>query len=334
MQIVSVLHAMAETESAPEIYGHIADALQSAAMELLVHWRFEESAQLLSTLRRHSREESPIGQKKKLLAAKAMREFATRGLDVICADMNAPLMDRQNGAQRVLAELGEEAVGPLVEVVKRSVDLRAKQAAVQALRRLGPAVKEAILKEMNVGASADALVKLIPLIEEFADPTILPVIAGLLRHPVAMVRRQVAQLLAKVGDPKAQGLLITLLDDAEPEVQTETLRLLSELKLKTAAPDIAQRLPGASPGVQEEMCIALGNLGDKSVIPMILKLLQSKKTFWSRGSDIPEAVRVRAVWALGQLMPDGEAHKALTRALKDANPMVQRAAQNALSKAK
>src|SRR5207302_2583730 len=142
-KIVSTLHTMAETESAPDVYGHIADALQVGAMELLVHWRFEDSANLLSTLRRHSREESPIGLKKKQLAAKALHEFSKRGLEVICADLNAPLKDRQNGAQRVLAELGEEAVGPLVEAVKRSVDLRAKQAAVQALRRMGPAVKDA-----------------------------------------------------------------------------------------------------------------------------------------------------------------------------------------------
>src|SRR4029077_5407483 len=114
-QIVSSLHKMAESESAPDVYGHIADALQVAAMELLVHWRFEESANLLSTLRRHSREESPIGHKKKLMAAKALHDFSIRGLEVICADLNAPIKDRQNGAHRVLAELGEEAVEPLVE---------------------------------------------------------------------------------------------------------------------------------------------------------------------------------------------------------------------------
>ena len=95
-------------------------------------------------MRRHSREESPIGHKKKQLAAKALHDFSVRALEVICADLNAPLKDRQNGAQRVLAELGDGAVEPLVEAVKRSVDLRAKQAAVQALKRLGPSVKEAL----------------------------------------------------------------------------------------------------------------------------------------------------------------------------------------------
>ena len=115
MQIVGALHTLAESESTPDVYAQITQALQQAAMELLVSWRFEESAMLLSTLRRHGREESPIGQKKKELAVKALRDFSVRGLDVICADLNAPLKDRQNGSYRVLAELGEEAVGPLVE---------------------------------------------------------------------------------------------------------------------------------------------------------------------------------------------------------------------------
>jgi HEAT repeat protein len=331
-QIVSTLHTMAESESAPDVYGQIADALQVAAMELLVHWRFEECANLLSTLRRHSREESPIGLKKKQLAAKAMHEFSTRGLEVICADLNAPIKDRQNGAHRVLAELGEEAVGPLVEAVKRSVDLRAKQAAVQALRRMGPMVKDALLKQMTVGTAGDALVKLIPLLEEFADPSILPTLANLLQHPDASVRRQVAQLLPKVQDPKVQSLLTGLLDDAETEVQMEAVRLLGELKFKGAALDIARRLAAAAPDVQEEICIALGNLGEKRAIPDLAQLVEVKKSFWKRSGGIPDSVRIRALWALGQLLPDETAHTTILKATKDSNPMVMRAAQSALVK--
>ena len=267
MQIVSSLHTMAESESAPDVYGHIAEALQVAAMELLVHWRFEESAGLLATLRRHSREESPIGHKKKQLAAKALHDFSARGLEVICADLNAPLKDRQNGSQRVLAELGEEAVEPLVEAVKRSVDPRAKQAAVQALRRLGPSVKDALLKQMTVGTSGDALVKLIPLLEDYADSSILPALTSLLQHPDGSVRRQVAQLLAKVKDPKVQSLLASLLDDSDSGVQMEAIRMIGELKLKLAASEIARRLSVSAPAIQEEMCIALGHSRRKTGHP-------------------------------------------------------------------
>jgi HEAT repeat protein len=332
MQIVSSLHTMAESETAPDVYGHIAEALQVAAMELLVHWRFEESAGLLATLRRHSREESPIGHKKKQLAAKALHDFSARGLEVICADLNAPLKDRQNGSQRVLAELGEEAVEPLVEAVKRSVDLRTKQTAVQALRRLCPSVKEALLKQMTVGTSGEALVKLIPLLEDFADSSLLPVLTTLLQHPDGQVRRQVAQLLAKVKDPQVQSLLASLLDDTDPGVQMEAIRMIGELQLKLAAAEIARRLPAAAPAIQEEMCIALGHLGEKQVIADLVSLLETRKTFWKRKPEAPESVRIRAIWALGQLMPDGEAQRVLTKALKDSNVMVQRAAQSALAK--
>jgi HEAT repeat protein len=332
MQIISSLHTMAESESSPDVYGHVADALQTAAMELLVHWRFEESAGLLATLRRHSREESPIGHKKKQMASKALHEFSIRGLEVICADLNAPLKDRQNGAHRVLTELGEEAVGPLVEAVKRSVDLRAKQAAVQALQRMGPVIKDVLLQQMSVGTPGDALVKLIPLLQEFADASVLPTLTTLLQHPDASVRRQVAQLLAKVKDPKVQSLLAGLLDDADPEVQSEAVRLIGELRLKLATLEIAQRLAGATPMVQEEMCIALGNLGEKRAIPDLVQLLATKKSFWKRTNGVPDAVRIRAVWALGQLLPDDAAAKTLAAAAKDPNPMVQRAAQSALAR--
>lgn len=333
-QIVTELHKMAESESSPDVYAPVADALQVAAMELLVHWRFDESAALLSTLRRHSREESPIGQKKKQHAAKALHDFSIRGLEVICADLNAPVKDRQNGAHRVLAELGEEAVGPLVEAVKRSVDLRAKQAAVQALRRMGSVVKDTLLREMTVGTSADALVKLIPLLEEFADASLLPTLTTLLQHPDAAVRRQVAQLLAKVKEPKVQSLLVGLLDDADAEVQGEAVRLIGELKLKLASLEIARRLAAAPPQVQEEMCIALGTLGEKRSVPDLVQLVQLKKSFWKRATGAPDAVRIRAIWALGQFLPDEAAQRAISDATKDSNPLIKRAATSALSRAK
>src|SRR5262249_4407139 len=219
--IITEFHKLAETESSPEVYAEIVQGLQAAAMELLVNWKFEESALILATLRRHSREESPIGQKKRQAAAKALRDFSGRGLDVICADLNAPLKDRQNGAYRVLAELGESAVEPLVEALKRSNDPRARQAAIQAMKRLGNAVKEPLLRQLNAGPPADVLVKLIPLLEEYADAALVPHLSALMQYPDPSVRREVLLLTAKIQDPKAKQMIIGLLDDPETEVQIE-----------------------------------------------------------------------------------------------------------------
>ena len=326
------LHTMAESESAPDVYEEIVTGLQVAAMELMVSWRFEESSVLLATLRRHIRDDSPIGTKKKGHAAKALREFASRGLETICADLNAVVKERQNGALRVLAELGEEAVAPLVEAVKKSIDPRARQAALQALRRLGPSVKEALLKQLHLGVSGEALVKLIPLLEEFADVSLLPVATQLLQHPDAAVRRQVAQLLGKIKEPKVQNLLTNLLDDADIEVQIEAVRLIGDLRLKTAAIELAKRLSGAAPVVQEDMCIALGNLAEKRAISDLIPIVHPTKSFWKKGASVSDAVRVRAIWALGQLLPDEAAKKALVKELKDPNPLILRAAQSAINR--
>lgn len=330
--IVSSLHTMAESESAPDVYGEVAQGLEAAAMELLVNWRFEESALLLATLRRHAREESPIGHKKKQLASKALHEFATRGLDTICADLNAPIKDRQNGSYRVLAELGEEAVGPLVEAIKRSSDPRSRQSAIQALRRLGASVKDPLIRQFSLGVPGDILVKLIPVLEEFADASLLPTLTVLLQHPDAPVRRQVAHLLARVKEPKVQSLLTGLLDDSDVEVQVEAVRLIGDLRLKLASVELAKRLPTAAEAVQEEICIALGNLAEHRAIPDIAALLQVQNSFWRRKKGASDAVRLRALWALGQLLPDEGAEKAISKFLKDSNPNIQRAAQAALAR--
>ena len=88
----------------------------------------------------------------------------------------------------------------------------------------------------------------------------------------------------------------------------------------------------AAPAIQEEMCIALGHLGDRQVVADLVSLLETRKSFWKRSPETPDAVRIRAIWALGQLLPDEAAQKSLLKVSKDSNPMVQRAAQSALSK--
>jgi len=330
LQIVSAFHTMAESESAPAVYSIVADAVQAGALELLVAWRFDESAALLATLRRHSREESPIGQKKKLAAAQSLQDFAVRGLETICADLNAPMKDRQNGSYKVLAELGEGAVGPLVEAVKRSLDPRSRQAAIQALRRLGATVKDTLLQQMNIGMPADAMTKLLPILQDYADVSMLPMLSTLLRHPDGGVRRQIAQLLTRIKDPKAQPLLVQLLDDAEPDVQTEALRLIGELKLKNLSGEISRRMVNATPMVQEEMCITLGNLAERSAAPELVKLVMTTKSFFNKVREAPDTVRARAIWALGQLLPNEDAQKALEKMAHSSNPLLQRAAQSAL----
>jgi HEAT repeat protein len=332
LALVNSLHEMAEVESAPDVYGEVAQALQVAAMELLVNWRFEESASLLATLRRHSRDESPIGQKKKQLAAKSLHDFSVRGFDVICADLNAPLKDRQTGSYRVLAELGESAVEPLIEALRRSVDPRARQAVIQAMKRLGPVVKEPLLRQIHIGVAGDILVKLVPLLEDLVDLTMLPTLSNLLQHPDAAVRREVAALLVQVKDPRVQGVLMSLLDDIDPEIQAEAVRSISELRLSGAVVELTNRLLSSPPIVQEELCIALGTLGERSAVPSLVKLLQAKGSFWRKSARTTDTVRIRAAWALGQLLPDADAEKALGRALKDPNAMVRRSAENALNR--
>ena len=193
-------------------------------------------------------------------------------------------------------------------------------------------MRDAIVRQLSIGTSGEALVKLIAVMDDFADITLLPTLMGLLQHPDAEVRRHVAQLMVKIDDPKIQSIIAGLLDDASIEVQTEAVRLIGEKRFLLATNELIRRLPMMAPVVQEEICIALGNFGDKKAAPAMVALLQSEKAFWRRNSGTPDAVRLRAIWALGQLLPEDNAHRALTKVAKDPNPNIQRAAQNALAR--
>src|SRR4029077_8783609 len=109
------------------------------------------------------------------------------------------------------------------------------------------------------------------------------------------VRRQVLQILAKVQDAKAREMFIPLLDDPDADIQTEAVRLTTEFKIQNAVPILLLRLTKAESSVQEEICIALGRLGERTAIPHLIKLLETKTSFWRKSAGVADAVRVRAI---------------------------------------
>lgn len=329
-KVVGALHQLAEAETVYEVYAELVNNLMEAGLELLMNWRFEECALLLSLLRRHAREETPITAKKREAARRVMAQFSERGVDTLCSDLNAPERERQSGAYRVLAELGAAAVPALIQAIKRSTDPRPRQAAVAAIKRLGSEAREELQKEIHLGAAADTLQKLLPLVEDWVDAAMLAPLRALQTHPDITVRRLVTRLLARISGDAAEDALAQFLSDPEVEVRREAVRLLAETKRTRPAPHLIAMLPTAPSTLQEDICSALVRIRDRRAVPVLAQLLTVQRSFFRRTPAVPESVRARAVWALGQFLPDGEARAALEKAVHDANPLVQRAAKTTL----
>ena len=120
-------------------------------------------------------------------------------------------------AEQALGRIGPEAVGPLLSLLGNGTP-RARQAAAAALgwtrdpAPIGPLI--AALGEEDPGLSEAAARAL----EHLGDLSVEPLM-GALSHPQTAVRRQVAGILGRLGNPRAAPPLRDALSDPDPVVR-------------------------------------------------------------------------------------------------------------------
>ncbi len=167
-------------------------------------------------------------------------------------------------------------------------------------------------------------------------------------HP--MVRRQGAQRLGRMRDPRAIPLLRKALKDEHPYVRSEIINTLGRMRVREAAGDIMGRLKDKNAQVRQAAAISLSYLADPTSIDPLIKALddespgvryaaartlgnlRAQKAAPKLGKlmkSTDEGMRQAAAGALGRIAAPDSA-KILAKALKDDNVNVRREAVKAL----
>ena len=127
----------------------------------------------------------------------------------------------------------------------------------------------------------------------------------------------VAYALQRLGDPRALNALMLLAKDPHPYTRAFAVKGLGALKNRAALPTLLPLLAGTDREVVIETVRALGQIGDPSAAPPLIKMLQD-------GGTDPH-VRLEAVRALGHVRAPG-VYDLLLDALSDSSPAVRAAA--------
>lgn len=215
-----------------------------------------------------------------------------------------------------LEQIGARAEGPLL-VALDDPDAEIRTRAAVALERLGAPARLAGMIERGERVE-DALAMLV----KFATAGAREVLAELLLHPSADVRRAV---LTAVGRVNRRDLPTELLqvarNDAAPELRALALDLVRHLGMAEAIPIAVEGIHHASPDVRAAAALALGTLQVISETPALVDLL----------GDGEESVRVAAARALSFLGDTGST-QALVRSMAGATPAFRTAIADALAR--
>ena len=220
----------------------------------------------------------------------------------------------------------------LLTIYERTDNPRLRQFAIQNLRRCAARMREPLSKSLTPTAPVEAVTRLLPLLALLTEADRATLLPPLLAHPNATVRRETARMLPSIRNRAATADLLRLLDDPDTQVQIQAMRLLQEKRDPLALPEILKKVQTADPALQEVICIAMGDWKDPRAIPALVGLLDLSTWPWQKAHGIPDIVREKAAWALGQFLPNPEAVKALQRASKAPSRALSLAARSALAR--
>jgi len=196
------------------------------------------------------------------------------------------------------------AVRPLIRAL-RDTDHAVRTAATAALERVGePAVIElgACLRDPELAVQEAAA----SVLAKTADARVLDPLISSLLSPDWVVRMHAVKAVGRLGDGKAAGTLVLLLQDKVPAVRDEAVGALKTLAQASLAP-LLEALKNADWRIRLRATEALGELGLPEAIPDLLLALDQ---------DPDTAVRQDAARALGKI-GNGDSVEALIHAAED-----------------
>jgi HEAT repeat protein len=191
----------------------------------------------------------------------------------------------------------------------------------------------------------------VEVLTKAGKPAVKPLIEAL-EADDPLIRRQAADALGRIGDPRAVEPLIATLKDRDSLIRGHAVQALGRIKDPSAVTSLVAILNSKDqePHVRMNAAEALGAIGDpRAVEPLILALLDDHWGIRSRAAlalgkikdpravgsligalqDKEAAVRGSAAEALG-IMGDGRAVKPLAAALQDTDRDVRKKAAVAL----
>jgi hypothetical protein len=123
-------------------------------------------------------------------------------------------------------------------------------------------------------SKSDAARKAVEVIGEIGDTSAIPVLVKAMSKELGMYigLHPAADALVKIGDAKAVPLLLNALDSSTSSLRRNAIKALGRLRSKEAMPTLANLLH--EPEVRKAVICALGEIGDASIIPQMVKAIE------------------------------------------------------------
>ncbi len=319
-----------------DIYKNIIEIIKKRIIQLLLNYEYELALNILSLLKQHSSVEVELDKERRDVVNEYLTKLAGEISELLVSEMKSGIERRQKQALKIIAIMEDTMSDTLIKIIKESDDYITRKTCAQALKNIGKKAIKRFLDSIDLFTSIITLERVIDVFDQFFyknhEKELVGKISQLIDYPDKEIKKMLMKYLQKINTQEAKNILIKKLKDKD--VAIVAVRILGELKCQDAVDEIIKLVKTETPAILEEICIALGTIGDKKAVNVLAELLKGKKTFFGFGRNlVPDSVRIKAAWALGNF-PGKETENILNGALKDKNIAVRSVVEQSLKRIK
>jgi hypothetical protein len=285
------------------------------------------ASDLLGTLRAHSLTSDPAFPDRAGLARGVAAKFQP----------SAPILPAVpvsvSSADRVAAALQMASLQFLVAQMKDMENVAERLELAETVARMGPHAAVLLVDELKKTRIPSEAVRLLEVLPWVATPDVAEqTLAGLLVHPVMLVRRRAALTLVERKYAGAEQALLATFDGKEPAGRIAVAEAMGKLKTDAA---LARLRAGAESREQTDdvrvaCCAALAVAADPKAPPLLATLATPPTRGLTRiFRSVSPAVRAASTKALGAFSSAPEVRELLTRLTSDEDVLVVEAAMEA-----
>jgi len=319
-----------KNETSHEVYIIIAELLRLRVRQNILYGEYDFALRIVELLRQQSAPEVMADSRIRATAVAARERLVPDIIEILIADLKSDNEKKRFGSLQMFTRIDDNAIDPLLRVIKESDDLRSRKLAALAIKNLGEKAQRRFEEELNLGLTDEEIRRVVEVLGDLGSEQTTEALRGLIHYPDPAVKKDIMRFLAKLNSGQAKALIIEQLKDTDAEVVSESVHLLGELKCAEAVPGLVRMLEShRSPdGLREELCIALGNIGHPHAVPALINHLNKKSFVFS--AHRPDKERVRAAWALRRFSGP-VVEKALAKASRDKSASIALTAQESLA---
>ncbi|WP_236019058.1 HEAT repeat domain-containing protein [Geomonas propionica] len=301
--VIRILATILGEVQEPELFADFAAILGNLAVNLVLAGDIAHAVKLARFLDRLQKLPITAPEQRQQLAEVLAAILSTSTVEVLKVALDGNEAAIEYGQlKELLLILGIPSLGSICELLGRVEKLKVRKLIVEVLVELGrgdPAVFQPFLSDPRWYLVRNVVL----ILSQIGTPAALKMILGLITHREPRIRREVLGFLERTSDAKAKTYILKFLRDESSPLRIKALQVLTRERLPFALKPIVA-LAGADDFQERpfeekrEIFLALGELGQESVLPLLREQLM--KRYWFQKGNEKESVQLAAL-GLGRI---------------------------------